>query len=110
MFKYSDSNKRYYTLDYFYKHKFVIDYNERRGAKRGCKVLKNSKKACSICPLKFFCGGGCPTRNYRGTGNSEKVDEYRCDIIRLVMPFVLNEFYKSTFMEGGVYSEKNKDC
>ena len=22
MFKYSDSNKRYYTLDYFYKHKF----------------------------------------------------------------------------------------
>ena len=94
----------------FYNHKFVIDYNERRGAKRGCQVLKNSKKACSICPLKFFCGGGCPTRNYRGTGNSEKVDEYRCDIIRLVMPFVLNEFYKSTFMEGGVYSEKNKDC
>ena len=26
MFKYSNTNKRYYTLDYFYKHKFKITY------------------------------------------------------------------------------------
>lgn len=93
----------------FDKRKFIIDYNERRGTKRGCEALKESKRACKVCPLKFFCGGGCPTRNYRGTGNSEKVDDYRCDIIRLVMPYILNKFYKSTFMEGGDYIEENKN-
>ena len=91
----------------FENRTFDIEYNERRGAKRGCEALKESKRACKLCPLKFFCGGGCPTRNYRGTGNSEKVDEYRCDIIRLVMPYVLTEFYKSTFLEGGVSDEES---
>lgn len=91
----------------FENRTFDIKYNERRGTKRGCEALKETKRACKLCPLKFFCGGGCPTRNYRGTGNSEKVDEYRCDIIRLVMPYVLNEFYKSTFLKGGETDEKN---
>ena len=38
MFKYSDSNKRYYTLDYFYKHKF------------NSKVFKISLNANFTCP------------------------------------------------------------
>ena len=38
MFKYSDSNKRYYTLDYFYKHKF------------NSKVFKVSLNAGFTCP------------------------------------------------------------
>lgn len=38
MFKYSDSNKRYYTLDYFYKHKF------------NSKVFKVSLNANFTCP------------------------------------------------------------
>lgn len=38
MFLYSDSNKRYHTLDYFYKHKF------------GCKVFKISLNAGFTCP------------------------------------------------------------
>lgn len=90
----------------FENKEFNIEYNQRRGAKRGCEALKESKRACKKCPLKFFCGGGCPTRNYRGTGNSEKVDEYRCDIIRLVMPYVLTKFYKSTFLKGGESYDK----
>ena len=40
MFKYSDSNKRYYTLDYFYKHKF------------NSKVFKISLNAGFTCPNK----------------------------------------------------------
>ena len=91
----------------FENRSFDIEYSERRGAKRGCEALKETKRACKKCPLKFFCGGGCPTRNYRGTGNSEKVDEYRCDIIRLVMPYVLTEFYKSTFLKGGDNGEES---
>ncbi len=49
MFKYSDSNKRYYTLDYFYKHKF------------GCKVFKVSLNAGFTCPnIDGSVGvGGC---------------------------------------------------
>ncbi|MDD3186882.1 MAG: TIGR01212 family radical SAM protein [Bacilli bacterium] len=38
MYKYSDSNKRYYTLDYFYKHKF------------NSKVFKVSLNAGFSCP------------------------------------------------------------
>lgn len=38
MFLYSDTNKRYHTLDYFYKHKF------------GCKVFKVSLNAGFSCP------------------------------------------------------------
>ncbi len=37
-FKYSDTNKRYHTLDYFYKHKF------------GCKTFKVSLNAGFTCP------------------------------------------------------------
>ena len=49
MFKYSDSNKRYYTLDYYYKHKF------------GCKVFKVSLDAGFTCPNKDgrVGTGGC---------------------------------------------------
>lgn len=38
MFLYSDSNKRYHTLDYFYRHKF------------GCKVFKISLNGGFSCP------------------------------------------------------------
>ena len=38
MFKYSDTNKRYHTLDYYYKHKF------------GCKVFKISLNGGFTCP------------------------------------------------------------
>jgi radical SAM superfamily enzyme len=40
LFKYSDSNKRYHTLDYFYKHKF------------NSKVFKVSLNAGFTCPNK----------------------------------------------------------
>ena len=40
MFEYSDSNKRYYTLDYFFKHKF------------NCKVFKVSLDGDFTCPNK----------------------------------------------------------
>ena len=49
MFKYSDTNKRYYTLDYFYKHKF------------NSKVFKVSLDAGFTCPNKdgTVGVGGC---------------------------------------------------
>ena len=66
MFKYSDSNKRYYTLDYFYKHKF------------NSKVFKVSLNAGFSCPnIDGTVGfGGCIYCSKLGSGefagNKEK--------------------------------------
>ena len=59
MFKYSDSNKRYYTLDYFYKHKF------------GKKVCKISLNAGFTCPNKDGTKGigGCIYCSKLGSGD-----------------------------------------
>ena len=64
MFKYSDSNKRYYTLDYFYKHKF------------NSKVFKVSLNAGFTCPNKDGSKGigGCIYCSKTGSG------EYAGDI------------------------------
>lgn len=64
MFKYSDSNKRYYTLDYFYKHKF------------NSKVFKVSLNAGFTCPNKDgkVGFGGCIYCSKTGSG------EYAGDI------------------------------
>ena len=58
-FKYSDDNKRYYTLDYFYKHKF------------GKKVCKISLNAGFTCPNKDGTKGtgGCLYCSKLGSGD-----------------------------------------
>ena len=58
MFKYSDSNKRYYTLDYFYKHKF------------NSKVFKVSLNGGFTCPNKDgkVGTGGCIYCSKSGSG------------------------------------------
>ena len=58
MFKYSDSNKRYHTLDYFYKHKF------------NNKVFKVSLNAGFTCPnIDGTVGhGGCIYCSKLGSG------------------------------------------
>ena len=58
MFKYSNTNKRYYTLDYFYKNKF------------GSKVFKVSLNAGFTCPNKDgkVGYGGCIYCSKSGSG------------------------------------------
>lgn len=58
-FKYSDDNKRYYTLDYFYKHKFE---------KKVCKISLN---AGFTCPNKDGTKGtgGCIYCSKLGSGD-----------------------------------------
>ena len=69
MFKYSDSNKRYYTLDYFYKHKF------------GCKVFKVSLDAGFTCPNKDgkVGVGGCIYCSL--SGSAEYAGDRRDDLV-----------------------------
>lgn len=87
----------------FENNAIKFSYDKRRDGIRGCHALTETKKICKTCPLKFFCGGGCPTRNYRGAGSTDVVDQYRCDIIRMVMPYILDKFYKNTV--GGDFDE-----
>ena len=58
-FKYSDSNKRYYTLDYYYKHTF------------GCKIAKISLNLGLTCPNKDGTKGvgGCIYCSKLGSGD-----------------------------------------
>ena len=79
--------------------KLVITADNRRAAIRGCEALRKEEDnvSCKECSLMFFCGGGCPTRNFRGTGMSNRVDLYRCEIIKGIMPYILRKFYESTF-------------
>ena len=69
MFKYSDSNKRYYTLDYFYKHKF------------NSKVFKVSLDGGFTCPNKDGTKGvgGCIYCSKSGSG--EYAGDKRDDIV-----------------------------
>ena len=59
MFEYSDNNKRYHTLDYFYKHKF------------GGKIAKISLNAGFTCPNKDGTKGigGCIYCSKLGSGD-----------------------------------------
>ncbi len=59
LFEYTNSNKRYYTLDYFYKQKF------------GCKVFKVSLNAGFSCPnIDGTVGrGGCIYCSKLGSGD-----------------------------------------
>lgn len=69
MFKYSDSNKRYYTLDYFYKHKF------------NSKVFKVSLDAGFTCPNKdgTVGTGGCIYCSK--TGSAEYAGDRKDDLV-----------------------------
>ena len=69
MFKYSDTNKRYYTLDYFYKHKF------------GCKVCKIALDGGFTCPNKDgkVGFGGCIYCSK--TGSAEYAGDKKKDLI-----------------------------
>lgn len=59
IFKYSDTNKRYYTLDYYYKHKY------------GCKIAKISLNLNLTCPNKDGTKGfgGCTYCSKLGSGD-----------------------------------------
>lgn len=75
--------------------RFDIVYNNRRICHRCATTDKN--KECKQCAYSFFCAGGCPTRNYRATQNSDSISDFRCKIMKSVMPYVLNRFYIKTF-------------
>ena len=94
-FKYSDSNKRYHTLDYFYKHKF------------NSKVFKVSLKAGFSCPNKdgTVGYGGCIYCSKLGSG------DYAGDINTAVkVVFELKKFRREDYDVFSQYSECLKGC
>ncbi|MBO5373199.1 MAG: radical SAM protein [Lachnospiraceae bacterium] len=80
------------------KKSFVFDYAERRPFCRGCSSLVKNPE-CTNCAFVFFCAGGCPTRNYRGSDSTEIISDYRCRIMKQVMPVILEKYYYATYDE-----------
>ncbi len=88
MFKYSDTNKKYYTLDYFYKHKF------------NSKVFKVSLNGNFTCPnIDGTVGyGGCI---YCHNGSSDFGGDRKKDIITQfneVKEMLLNKWPKAKYI------------
>ena len=61
-----------------------------------CSKTIEPQKKCKSCPLFFFCGEGCPARNFIGSANQYKIDDYRCAITKKIMPFILKRTYLAT--------------
>ena len=95
MFKYSDSNKRYHTLDYFYKHKF------------GCKIAKISLNGGFTCPNKDGTKGvgGCIYCSKLGSGDyagkpNKSLTEQFFDIKRIIeLVFLIGIATTAIFIE-----------
>ena len=91
-FKYSDSNKRYYTLDYFYKHKF------------NSKVFKVSLNAGFSCPNKDgkLSTGGCiycsklGSGDYAGNVNKSLIEQFN-DVKKIMLNKWPNSKYIAYF-------------
>ncbi len=64
----------------------VIDSTKSRG--RACLVnIRKEESACVSCFASSVCGGGCPVRNFHTTGDSGKVDPYRCALVKEMLVF-----------------------
>ena len=83
-------------------NELCIKYINRRPFYRGYSELVRTND-CKECAFHFFCAGGCPVRNYRGTGCTDTISDYRCTITKMVLPEVLKRYYEVTFQneEGG---------
>lgn len=70
---------------------FVIRSNCRE---RACmtNLQLSDKQFCLDCFARRICGGGCPVRNFHTTGDSSLVDPYRCQLIKIMLPFVIGLF------------------
>ena len=96
-FKYTDSNKRYYTLDYFYKHKF------------NKKVAKISLNANFTCPNKDGTKGigGCIYCSKLGSG--DYAGNLKDDIVKQFNDIkkVMDNKWKNTLYIGYFQANSN---
>lgn len=53
------------------------------------RPIAEHSKDCSNCFAKFICGGGCPSRNYHCTGSAYVPDEFRCYVVKNIVPLLI---------------------
>lgn len=76
-----------------------LEHQNRRPFYRGQTDLVRTN-TCKDCAFHFFCAGGCPVRNYRGTGCTDIISDYRCTVTKMVLPEILDRYYKETFLKN----------
>lgn len=59
------------------------------------KPIIEYSKECNECFAKYLCAGGCPSRNYHMEGNVYKVDRFRCEVVKAILPYLIQKMYIS---------------
>lgn len=85
------------TADYFIiggydKMSDSVTINPQKQTRVCGTPITSQNNCCTGCFAIYICGGGCPIRNYHMTGDQNKVDPFRCQVIKSVLPFVINLF------------------
>lgn len=81
-----------FRLGHFKENQLILEKTAH-----SCSQAIEPQKKCKLCPLFFFCGEGCPARNFIGTTNRHEIDDYRCAITKKIMPFILKRTYLATY-------------
>ncbi len=71
----------------------LIMLSEKR-QERSCHGTKLG--SCLECFAVKICGGGCPVRNFHTTGSINEVDPYRCQVIKTILPFLIEMFLQTS--------------
>ncbi len=66
----------------------IIVNQEKRSAVCATPII-DQNPACLGCFARYTCGGGCPIRNFHTTGDTSKVDPFRCEVISNVLPEII---------------------
>lgn len=71
--------------------RIILEREQRLRSCVGTKMVE-----CLTCFAVRSCGGGCPVRNFHITGNTIEVDPYRCQMIKQMLPFLMNLLLESS--------------
>ncbi|HAS80443.1 MAG: Radical SAM domain protein [Candidatus Nomurabacteria bacterium GW2011_GWE1_32_28] len=73
-----------------------IDISSLKQLKICSNPITSQNSCCKDCFAIYICGGGCPIRNYHMTGDQNKVDLFRCQVIKSILPFIFDLFDQSS--------------
>lgn len=55
-------------------------------------IITDKNQCCKDCFAIYICSGGCPTRNFHITNDTDIVDSYHCQLTKRTLPFVIHLF------------------
>jgi len=84
-----------YVIGEFDKTSKQLTINTAKG-KLLCSEIIASSAGCVDCFAKYICAGGCPIRNQHATGSPFVIDPFNCEVVKTVLPFVIEMVDRSS--------------